>query len=240
MSEVDDAIASARSSWARISEDRSAPLSIARADTRSRRRATQAIGKRLTRIAVADGTILVAAVAIGMVMPLGIMGALLVMALLIAATLLFAVWPAETAPTPERLASVDIKALPAQTERWLDAQRPALPAPAVTLVDRIGLRLETLSPQLAAVDNDGEAAQEVRKLIGEQLPAFVKDYERVPPSLRTTARNGRSPDAELVAGLSLIEQEIADMTTRLAQADLDTLSTRGRFLELKYKDDASN
>ena len=234
MSEVDDAIASARSSWARISEDRSVP----RADSRARRRTTQAIGKRLTRIAVADGAILVAALVIGMITPLGIMGALLAMMLLVAATVFFAIWPTETAPTPERLAAVDIKALPAQTERWLDAQRPALPAPAVTLVDRIGLRLETLSPQLAAVDNDGEAAQEVRKLIGEQLPAFVKDYERVPPSLRKTARNGRSPDAELVAGLSLIEQEIADMTTRLAQADLDTLSTRGRFLELKYKDDA--
>lgn len=238
MSEVDDAIASARSSWARISEDRTGAGGDGRANTRGRRRTTQAIGKRLTRIAVADVAILVAAVVIGMIVPLGIMGALLVMALLIAATLLFAVWPAETAPTPERLASVDIKALPAQTERWLDAQRPALPAPAVTLVDRIGLRLETLSPQLAAVDNDCEAAQEVRKLIGEQLPAFVKDYARVPPSLRTTARNGRSPDAELVAGLSLIEQEIAEMTARLAQADLDTLSTRGRFLELKYKDDA--
>jgi hypothetical protein len=239
MSEVDDAIASARSSWARISEDRTAPRSNGRIDTRARRRTTQAIGKRLTRIAVADAAILVAAVVIGMIVPLGILGALFVMMLLVAATLLFAIWPTEAAPTPERLAAVDIKALPAQTERWLDAQRPALPAPAVTLVDRIGLRLETLSPQLAAVDNDGEAAQEVRKLIGEQLPAFVKDYERVPPSLRKTERNGRSPDAELVAGLSLIEQEIADMTTRLAQADLDTLSTRGRFLELKYKDDAA-
>ncbi len=236
MSEVDDAIASARSSWARISGDH-APGYVR--DTRVRRRQTQAIGKRLTRIAVADAVILIAAVVIGMIVPLGIMGALLVMTLLIAATVTFAIWPAETAPTPERLASVDIKALPAQTERWLDAQRPALPAPAVTLVDRIGLRLETLSPQLAAVDNDGEAAQEVRKLIGEQLPAFVKDYARVPPSLRSTQRNGRSPDAELVAGLSLIEQEIADMTARLAQADLDTLSTRGRFLELKYKDDGA-
>ena len=54
---------------------------------------------------------------------------MLVMALLVAATVLFAVWPAERAPTPERLAAVDIRALPAQTERWLEAQRPALPGP---------------------------------------------------------------------------------------------------------------
>ncbi len=236
MSEVDDAIASARASWSRISDDRGA-VGAARLPTRARARNTQAIGKRLTRIVVADAAILIAAMVIGWVVPLGIGGAMLVMALLVAATLLFAVWPAERAPTPERLASVDIKALPRQTERWLEAQRPALPAPAMTLVDRIGVRLETLAPQLARFADDAPEAIEVRKLVGEQLPAFVKDYERVPQALRTTPRNGRTPDAELVAGLSLIEQEIGEMTQRLAQDDLDTLATRGRFLEMKYRDE---
>ena len=235
MSEVDDAIASARASWSRISDDRTGTV-IGRAPSRGRARQTQAIGKRLTRIAVADVAILIAAMVIGWIVPLGIGGAMLVMALLVAATVLFAVWPAERAPTPERLAAVDIRALPAQTERWLEAQRPALPAPAMTLVDRIGLRLETLTPQLATLDANTQEAVDVRKLIGEQLPAFVKDYEKVPASLRTTPRNGRSPDAELVDGLKLIEQEIGEMTARLAQSDLDNLSTRGRFLEMKYKD----
>lgn len=235
MSEVDDAIASARASWSRISDDRTGAV-IARAPSRGRARQTQAIGKRLTRIAVADVAILIAAMVIGWIVPLGIGGAMLVMALLIAATVLFAVWPAERAPTTERLAAVDIRALPAQTERWLEAQRPALPAPAMTLVDRIGLRLETLTPQLATLDANTQEAVDVRKLIGEQLPAFVKDYEKVPPSLRTTPRNGRTPDAELVDGLKLIEQEIGEMTARLAQSDLDNLSTRGRFLEMKYKE----
>ncbi|MEG3083136.1 hypothetical protein U1707_05745 [Sphingomonas sp. PB2P12] len=235
MSEVDDAIASARASWSRISDDRTG-AGIAGAPSRGRARQTQAIGKRLTRIAVADVAILIAAMVIGWIVPLGIGGAMLVMALLVAATVLFAVWPAERAPTPERLAAVDIRALPSQTERWLEAQRPALPAPAMTLVDRIGLRLETLKPQLATLDANTQEAVDVRKLIGEQLPAFVKDYEKVPASLRTTPRNGRTPDAELVDGLKLIEQEIGEMTARLAQSDLDNLSTRGRFLEMKYKE----
>jgi hypothetical protein len=235
VSEVDDAIASARASWSRISDDRTGAV-IARVPSRGRARQTQAIGKRLTRIAVADVSILIAAMVIGWIVPLGIGGAMLVMALLVAATVLFAVWPAERAPTPERLAAVDIRALPAQTERWLEAQRPALPAPAMTLVDKIGLRLETLTPQLATLDANTQEAVDVRKLIGEQLPAFVKDYEKVPASLRTTPRNGRTPDAELVDGLKLIEQEIGEMTARLAQSDLDNLSTRGRFLEMKYKE----
>jgi hypothetical protein len=106
------------------------------------------------------------------------------------------------------------------------------------MIDRIGVRLGALSPQLVALDNGSEPAFEVRRLIGEQLPAFVNDYARVPPTLRTTPRNGRTPDAELVDGLKLIEQEIGDMTQRLAQTDLDALATRGRFLEMKYKDEA--
>ena len=236
MSEVDDAIASARASWSRISDDRTGAV-VPRAPSRGRARQTQAIGKRLTRIVVVDAVILISAMVIGWIAPLGIGGAMLVMALLVAATMLLAVWPADRAPTPERLASVEIKGLPAQTERWLEAQRPALPAPAIPLVDRIGLRLETLAPQLARFADDAPEAIEVRKLVGEQLPAFVKDYEKVPASLRTTPRNGRTPDAELVAGLSLIEREIGEMTARLAETDLDSLATRGRFLEMKYRDD---
>ena len=35
----------------------------------------------------------------------------------------------------------------------------------------------------------------------------------------------------------MIEREIAAMTERLAQGDLDSLQTRGRYLELKYSGD---
>lgn len=204
---------------------------------RARRDQGRAIGRRLTRIAVADAAILVAAFVVGLVMPIGIMGATLVMALLLATTLLLAVWPQDRAPAPEKLRTVDIRALPAQTERWLDAQRGALPAPARTLVDRIGTRLDALSPQLARVEGETEDAQELRRLIGEQLPAFVADYARVPATLRQVERNGRTADGELVDGLKLIEHEIGQMTQRLAEADLDSLSTRGRFLEMKYQGD---
>ena len=236
MSDVDDAIAAARSSWARISSSDDGLFQPSPRRTRAR----QAIGRRLTRIALADAAILVAAVVIGMIVPLGIMGALLFMALLVAATVLFAVWPPEgRAPPPEKLRTVDLKILPAQTGRWLGSQRDALPAPARSVADRIGQRLDTLSPQLGRVDDTTETAQEIRRLIGEQLPAFVNDYNQVPPTLRATPRNGKTPDAELVDGLKLIEREIAGMTERLAQGDLDNLSTRGRYLESKYKDDGA-
>ena len=236
MSEVDDAVASARSSWSRITRSDD-DVAFAPAP-----RHPGAVKRRLVRIAAAVVAILVAFTIVGMVMPTGIMGALLLVVLLAAAVMGLAIWPADERaappPAPEKLRTVDLKALPAQTGRWLGAQRPALPVPARGVADRIGARLEVLSPQLGSVDPETEAALDLRRLIGEQLPAFVNDYARVPVPLRGVERNGRSPDRELTDGLALIEREIAAMTERLAQGDLDSLATRGRYLEMKYKGDA--
>lgn len=205
--------------------------------TRTRKRREAEILARLGRIAAADAVIIIAAIVIGMFMPLGMFGALAVMALLILATLVFASLPVTSAPRVEQLVQVPLKALPATTERWLETQRLALPAPARTLVDSIGVKLETLAPQLARLDEASPAANEVRKLIGEQLPELVKGYGRVPEPLRTVPRNGMTPDQQLAQGLQVIDEEIAEMTAQLAQGDLDALATRGNFLQIKYRDE---
>lgn len=205
--------------------------------TRTRKRREAEIFARLGRIAAADAVIILAAIVIGMFMPLGMFGALAVMALLILATFVFASLPVTSAPRVEQLVQVPLKALPATTERWLETQRLALPAPARTLVDSIGVKLETLAPQLARLDEASPAANEVRKLIGEQLPELVNGYGRVPEPLRTVPRNGMTPDQQLAKGLQVIDEEIAEMTAQLAQGDLDALATRGNFLQIKYKDD---
>lgn len=238
MSEVDDQIARARASWNRISTERVGGDGR-RESSRARRRQAQDLGRRVKRIGIAVAAIVTAAIVLGLVIGgIGIFGFLAMVVAIAAAVLFFGARSTEPKPVSyERLAQSDIKALPAQTERWLAAQRPQLPAPAAQLVDRIGQRLDVLSPQLVRIDNDTPEAGEVRKLIGEQLPAFVNDYARVPATLRKQERNGRTPDMELVDGLKLIEQEIGEMTQRLAAGDLDQLSTRGRFLELKYRDE---
>ena len=238
MSEVDAQIERAREAMARISSDY---RDTARGHTRRLKRGAATLGRKVSLIAAANAVLLIVAAVFGaVVLPLGIMGALAVLLLMVAVTLAIAMAPAARAPSPAKLREVDIKVLPARTERWLEAQRPALPAPARTMVDRIGIKLEALTPQLARLEDGTEHAFEVRRLVGEQLPAFVNDYARVPPTLRTTPRNGKTPDAELIDGLKLIEQEIGDMTQRLAQSDLDALQTRGRFLEMKYRDEGSD
>lgn len=202
-----------------------------------RRRQGTAIARRLTLAASADLAIVVAAIAIGWFVPLGMGGALLVGALLVAVTLFLLFATLTPAVRAEQLTQVPLKALPLMTEQWLDTQRKLLPAPAQTLVDGIGVKLETLSPQLATLDEREPVAAEVRKLIGEQLPELLKGYAKVPPPLRGVARNGKSPDAQLADALKLIDDEIGDMSAQIAQGDLDSLETRGRFLEIKYRDE---
>ena len=207
-----------------------------RAAQRGRRRAATSLARRVGYAAAADLAILVAAMTIGWFVPIGMGGALIVAALMavVTATLLFA------SLTPkvrvEQLHAVPLKALPQMTEQWLETQRALLPAPAQTLIDGIGVRLEGLAPQLQTLDEQQPAATEVRKLVGEQLPELLRDYAKVPAALRTVERNGRSPDAQLADGLRLIDEEIGQMSAHLAQGDLDLLETRGRFLEIKYRD----
>jgi len=202
---------------------------------RARRRREAEVLRRLGRIALADGAILIAAQVLGWFVPLGIGGTLLVVTLLIAATILFAALPVTRPVEVEQLVQAPIKSLPSQTERWLATQRPALPAPAVSLADAIGIKLDTLSAQLATLPDDEPAAFEVRKLVGEQLPELIRGYNRVPEPLRRVERNGRTPDQQLVDGLRIIDTEIAAMTQHLAQGDLDSLATRERYLQIKYQ-----
>jgi hypothetical protein len=230
VTEVDRQVARSSELLGRVSEDNR--------HGRGKRRRIGEAATRVKRIAAADAAILLAALAWGFVIgPIGMGGAMLVLLALIVATILFASLPAEGAPAAEKLGQVELKALPRQTERWLDAQRPLLPAPAVRLADDIGVKLDMLAPQLSTLSDNEPAAAEVRRLVGEQLPELIKGYHRVPQSLRASTRNGKSPDAQLVDGLRLIDEEIAEMTAKLAQGDMNLLATRSRYLEIAYKDE---
>jgi len=231
MSSTDEVIAKARETL-----DRTTMQYAVGAPRRARE---NDVAKRLTRVAVADLAIIGVAFALGLVLPggIGIMGFFLMIVTMLIATAVLLVTPATSAPSFERLRQTDLKALPSQTGRWLDAQRPMLPAPAISVVDQIGLKLDALTPQLAGLDDDNPAASEIRKLVGEQLPDFIKGYEAVPKGLRGIERNGKTPDQQLIDGLGVIGREIDEMVAQLAQGDLDALQTRGRYLEIKYQGD---
>jgi len=204
--------------------------------SRARERRNASSLRRLGRIAGAAFAIIIAAMVAGWFMPLGTSGVMIVLGLLLVTTLFFALLPGERAVSPDKLADTALTALPLKTEIWLENQRKALPAPAVTLVDSIGVKLETLTPQLERLGEQDPAAHEIRKLLADHLPELVTGYQSIPAPLRREERNGRVPEKQLIEGLSVIDAEIGRMSEQLASGDLDKLATQNRFLELKYQE----
>ena len=93
---------------------------------------------------------------------------------------------------------------PARADRALARARsaPRCPRRRATLVDAIGVRLRgAVAAARPSSTTATEAAHEVRKLIGEQLPAFVKDYARVPADAAQRAAQRQDARRQLVDGL---------------------------------------
>jgi hypothetical protein len=135
------------------------------------------------------------------------------------------------APTPDTLRAADPKALVGQTQLWLEAQIPALPAPAIPLLNQIGAQLDALQPQLT----QSQPQAQLRQLIGEHLPSLITNYTAIPAHLRGEAHAGTTPDQQLTQSLTTISAELASVTRQLAQGPLDALAIQTRYLDTKYE-----
>nr|WP_166179366.1 hypothetical protein [Altererythrobacter segetis] len=167
---------------------------------------------------------------------IGFTGIMVAFLAVVACTFLFSNFPKVRVPKRADLNTGDVRHMVARTELWLESQRPALPPPAVTLVDKIGTQLDALGLQLETVDPGHPAAQETRKLVGETLPGMVEAYRRIPAQLRREKRAGSSPDEQIVESLGKISTEIDQVTRQLAAGALDDLAVRTRYLDYKYGD----
>jgi len=195
------------------------------------------LARKAARIAFAVMAILFAALVAGLVVDgIGFTGLVVTFLAMVGVITAFAVFPRLKVPELAALNRGDTRSMVARTELWLEAQRPALPAPAVNLIDQIGVQLDGLGLQLEGVDPAEPAVSEVRKLVGEHLPGMVESYRRIPPNLRRETRDGRTADQQLTDGLGKISAEIDAVTRQLAAGDLDALAVRGRFLDYKYGD----
>ncbi len=191
--------------------------------------------RKAARIAFAVMAILLSALVAGLVIGgIGFTGLVVTFLAVAAAVTVLTAVPRLKVPELAALNRGDARSMVARTELWLEAQRPALPAPAVNLIDQIGVQLDGLGLQLEGVDPAEPAVSEVRKLVGEHLPGMIDSYRRIPANLRREQRDGRGADQQLVDGLGKISQEIDAVTRQLAAGDLDALAVRGRFLDYKY------
>lgn len=190
---------------------------------------------KLSKAIMAVGAVLIGAGIIGGIIGgIGFWGVMITALLVATAAYVLMRFPQMPMPTTESLKLTDLSTLAGKAEIWLEAQRPALPAPAVTLMQDIGARLDQLAPQLQTLDDNDPAAREVRKLVGEHLPELINGYKRIPESLRNKEHAGKTPAQQLVDGLKTIDREIETMTGQISRGELDKLAVRGRYLEIRY------
>lgn len=191
--------------------------------------------QRIKLIVVALALIVVGSSLAGIVLDgIGFTGIMVAFLAVVAATFLFSTYPKVKVPRREDLNQGDTRQLVARTELWLEHQRPALPPPAVQLIDRIGVQLDALGLQLETIDPAHPAAVETRKLVGEYLPETIDAYRRIPAHLRREQRAGATPDEQVATSLGRISKEIDEVTRQLADGALDDLAIRTRYLDYRY------
>lgn len=201
----------------------------------SRRMRRDFTKRKLRNIAYAAAGIFAFAVTAGLIIDgIGFVGIVVTFAALLAAGFILGKFPRMKVPQRSDLNKGDVRQMVARTELWLESQRPALPPPAVTLIDQIGTQLDALGLQLETIDQSHPAAQQTRKLVGEHLPEMVDAYRRIPANLRNEKRAGSSPDEQLVESLGKISGEIDSVTRQLADGALDDLAIRTRYLDYRY------
>lgn len=208
------------------------PEAVAVTTKRLKRGAKEA-GRRMRNMALGLFLVLVGAILYGtFVAPLGFAGVVATAMLAMCMMILMGSLPSSrrAAPKLEKLPEAPLSQLPLHVEGWLEAQRPALPAPAAREVDRIMAQLDRLAPELQRMDPATPEADEARRLLSDHLPRLVKSYAEVPVTHRTSAE----AQAHFRDGLKVVGGEIDRLTSDLARERLKALETEGRFLESRY------
>lgn len=191
--------------------------------------------KKVRNVALAVVAIWVGTGVIGAIIGgIGFWGVMMLAVATVVALGVFSNYPKAKVPRRADINKGDVRQMVARTELWLEHQRSALPAPAVKVVEDMGMQLDALGLQLEKVPADHEAMRNIRQLVGETLPEMIDSYRAIPAHLRTEKRAGATPDEQLVDGLGKISREIDSVTRQLAQGSIDDLAIKHRYLDYKY------
>ncbi len=183
-------------------------------------------------------TIFVAASVAGVVLEgIGFAGIMMVALAVMAAAFVFTNYPKVKTPKRAELKQGNPQQMVARTELWLEAQRPALPAPAAAILDRLGVQLDALGIQLETIEEAHPAMSEVRELVGEYIPETIDNYRKIPEHLRKEEHAGGTADDRLTASLTKLSSEVDRVTRRLAEGALDDLAVKSRYLDYRYGGD---
>ena len=206
---------------------------------RERARLNAGLGRTLKRVAIAVAAVCLAAIGIGLVLPIGMFGFLAAvgLAVAIAAVLIFS--GTREIAAPNVAPDLPNGEMVQRFDSYIFRARRALPAPAQAEIDRLSQRLAPLKETLSRVDENDPDAQDARRLMSNHLPGLIDRYLHVPASYRSEYdADGKSVDDRLVDALSAGRTALDDISSKLARNDLAAFETQGRFIETRYKDES--
>ena len=204
---------------------------------RERRRLNVGLGRALMRAGIAVGLVSLAAIAIGLIIPIGMFGFLAAVGLAIgvAALLLFGGTRQIAAPnvTPDLPNAQMVQ----RFDSYMFRARRALPAPAQAEIDQLSAQLPALRQVLERIPDLDPNAQDARRLMSVHLPNLIDRYLHVPTNYRGQLDGeGVSVDQRLVEALSAGRVALNDISEKLARDDLAAFETQGRFIQSRYQE----
>ena len=204
---------------------------------RERDRLMGGYGRAFTKATMVALAIIIGAMVLGLLNPIGIIGFVVAVGIAIAAFgLIFFGGVVGTATAPKIPTDASNGEMVDKFDSYMFRARRGLPAPAQAEIDRIGQALPPLRESLARLSDTMPEAQDARRLLSIHLPGLIDRYLHVPTAYRTEADGeGKTVDQRLVEALAAGREALGDISQSLARGDVAAFETQGRFIEAKYK-----
>ena len=202
---------------------------------RERQRLNSELKRRVARVGIWIGVVSIATIVVGLITPIGMFGFLAAVGLAIGVAALLAFMPAQSSSTKAPAPDLPNGEMVQRFDSYIYRSRPALPAPAQSELDSISAALPSLKQTLERVDALDPNAQDARRLMSLHLPGLIDRYRQVPPDFRKEVDGeGISVDERLVEGLAAGRAALAEISEKLARADVSAFETQGRFIKSRY------
>lgn len=204
---------------------------------RERQRLNAGLGRTLSRVGIAVGVISLAAIGIGLIIPIGMFGFLAAVGLAIGVAALLLVSGGKEIAAPNVSTDLPNGQMVQRFDSYLFRARRALPAPAQAEVDLLSAQLPPLRQTLERIADLDPNAQDARRLMSVHLPNLIDRYLHVPSAYREQRDGeGFSVDERLVEALVAGRQALTEISEKLARADMAAFETQGRFIQSRYQE----
>ena len=208
---------------------------------RERQRLNAGAGRTILQLGIAIGVIWLAAVTIGLLQPIGMVGFLVaLLATGVAAAVLIARGGRNAIAASPPATDLPNGVMVERFDSYLYRTRRALPDPAQAQIDALSSELPSLKQTLGRVETLDPDAQDARRLMSIHLPGLIDRYLRVPAAFRGERDGeGKTLDDSLVEGLGAGRTALREISEKLARADMAAFETQGRFIKSRYGEDGT-